>query len=97
MSEQENISLNVENNVQEQQDQVKQTPQEQPAQPAQPVQPAQLTLNVLLNVKNVVDLAIARGAFKPNELSRVGSIYDNFVSGLNTLQTQNELNKIEDN
>ena len=91
MSKNENVSLNVENNVQAP------APATAPATVTQQEEPAQLTLTVLLNVKNIVDLAIARGTFRGEELSKVGSIYDNFVNGLKTLQTQNELNKIEDN
>ena len=85
MSNEENVSLNV--NPSEQTEPVSQ-PQEEPSS---------LTLNILLNVKNIVDLAVARGAFRPEELSKVGGVYDKFTNGLKALQTQNELNKIEDN
>lgn len=85
MSNEENVSLNV--NPSEQTEPVSQ-PQEEPSS---------LTLTILLNVKNILDLAVARGAFRPEELSKVGGVYDKFTNGLKALQTQNELNKIEDN
>ena len=55
-----------------------------------------LTLGLLINVKNLVDLAIARGAYKPNELTAVGKVYDQYIAGLNKLQTQSQLNNVED-
>lgn len=55
-----------------------------------------LTLVLLINVKNLVDLAIARGAYRPNELTAVGKVYDQYVSGLDKLQTQSQLNNVED-
>ena len=54
-----------------------------------------LTLGLLINVKNLVDLAIARGAYKPNELTAVGKVYDQYIAGLNKLQTQSQLNNVE--
>lgn len=85
MSNQENVSLDV--NSSEQKEPVSKTHEELSA----------LTLTILLNVKNIFDLAVARGAFRPEELSKVGGVYDKFTNGLKVLQTQNELNKIEDN
>jgi len=55
-----------------------------------------LTLGLLINVKNLVDLAISRGAYKPNELTAVGKVYDQYIAGLNKLQTQSQLNNVED-
>ena len=55
-----------------------------------------LTLGLLINVKNLVDLAIARGAYKPNELTAVGKVYDQYTAGLNKLQAQSQLNNVED-
>ena len=55
-----------------------------------------LTLGLLINVKNLVDLGIARGAYKPNELTAVGKVYDQYIAGLNKLQTQSQLNNVED-
>ena len=52
---------------------------------AEQVAPVSLTLLCLSNVKNLVDVAISRGAYKPNEVSTVGKIYDEFVAGLKTV------------
>ena len=37
-----------------------------------------LNLQLLLNIRNILDVAVNRGAFRPNELSTVGSLYDKF-------------------
>ena len=55
-----------------------------------------LTLGLLINVKNLVDLAISRGAYKPNELTAVGKVYDQYIAGLNKLQVQSQLSNVED-
>ena len=47
--------------------------------------PVNLTVGCLSNVKNLIDVAISRGAYKPNEVSTVGKIYDEFVAGLKTV------------
>ena len=41
-----------------------------------------ITLQLLVNIKQLLDIAIKRGAYQPNELSSVGQIYDQFNSGL---------------
>ena len=51
--------------------------------------PVSLTLNCLSNVKNLVDVAISRGAYKPNEVSIVGKVYDEFVAALTHLVNAN--------
>jgi hypothetical protein len=51
----------------------------------EPTAPVNLTVGCLSNVKNLVDVAISRGAYKPNEVSTVGKIYDEFVAGLKTV------------
>ena len=38
--------------------------------------PASLTINDLSNIKQIIDVASARGAFKPNEFNVVGTTYD---------------------
>lgn len=52
--------------------------------------PATLNVNTLVQVKNLLDVAISRGAIKPNEMTAVGSIYDRYVAGLNTLLQQSQ-------
>ena len=51
--------------------------------------PVSLTLNCLSNVKNLVDVSISRGAYKPNEVSTVGKVYDEFVAALTHLVNAN--------
>ena len=45
----------------------------------------QITLVMLNNLKNLIDVAIKRGAYQPTELTKVGQIYDEFVSVFNYL------------
>jgi hypothetical protein len=52
--------------------------------------PATLNINTLVQVKNLLDVAIARGMVKPNEMSVVGGVYDRYVTGLNTLLQQSQ-------
>ena len=47
-----------------------------------------LSLNILINVRTLLETAIKRGAYKPNELSTVGKIYDIFNSSLNYIESQ---------
>jgi len=54
-------------------------------EPNVPPAPVNLTLGNLNNVKNLVDVAITRGAYKPNEVSTVGKVYDEFVAALTNL------------
>ena len=62
------------------------TPEPTPESVAQVApEPVNLTVGCLSNVKNLVDVAISRGAYKPNEVSTVGKIYDEFVAGLKTV------------
>ena len=52
--------------------------------------PALLNINTLVQVKNLLDVAIARGMVRPNEMSVVGGVYDRYVAGLNTLLQQSQ-------
>ena len=49
-----------------------------------------LNLQLLLNIRNILDVAVNRGAFRPNELSTVGSLYDKFSSCLDGLVEQSK-------
>lgn len=51
-------------------------------QASQQNQPNGLTLQSLVNVKQLIEIAIKRGAYNPSELSMVGSIYDNFSANV---------------
>jgi hypothetical protein len=50
--------------------------------------PVNLTVGGLANVRRLLELAVERGAFKANEMTSVGRVYDEFVGGLNTLASQ---------
>jgi hypothetical protein len=39
----------------------------------------------LLNLRNIIDVSTSRGAFKSNELSSVGKVYDELSTIINTL------------
>lgn len=49
-----------------------------------PSQP-ELSVNDLLQVRAVVELAVRRGSFQANELSAVGAIYDRLNNFLNAV------------
>jgi hypothetical protein len=38
--------------------------------------PAQLTITDMASVLNIIDVACARGAFRANEMSALGPVYD---------------------
>lgn len=59
------------------------TRQVENAQPKE--ETATLTLGLLKQVKNFMDVAIQRGIVKPEEMSAVGKMYDQYVAGLNNL------------
>ena len=50
--------------------------------------PVNLTLGVLSNAAKLIEIAISRGAYRPNEITAVGRVYDEFAAGLNTLASQ---------
>jgi hypothetical protein len=52
--------------------------QEQAQQPA-----ADLTVQDLLAIKQIIDVASQRGAFKPNEMAVVGTTYNKLEAFLN--------------
>lgn len=57
--------------------------------PAQP----ELTINDLSNARQVIDLAVRRGAFSASEASSVGSVFDKlnaFLNGLAAAQQAQE-------
>ena len=45
-------------------------------EPVQEVQPLNVNVNLLLNIKAILEIATSRGGFKANELTSVGKIYD---------------------
>jgi hypothetical protein len=57
----------------------KETPQVQEQVPGQEVPDeanAEITLNDLASLKAIIDVASQRGAFKPNEMVAVGTLYN---------------------
>jgi hypothetical protein len=47
--------------------------------------PPQITINDLISIKDIVDVACSRGAFKADEMSSVGQVYDKLTVFLNTV------------
>ena len=63
--------------------------QETTAAPEAPVAPS-VTVNYLVNIYNIIDLASKRGAFQANELSSVGAVANKvkeFVDHVQAAQT----------
>lgn len=50
----------------------------------------QLTLVDLASIKNIIEAASNRGAFKANELTQVGTVYDKLAAFLKAAQSQQE-------
>ena len=50
-----------------------------------------VTENVNLNVEESNDTT-----YRPNELTAVGKVYDQYTAGLNKLQAQSQLKNVED-
>ena len=64
--------------------------QEQAPAPAPERQPPgpELTVNDLGNIKQIIDVASSRGAFKPNEMMTVGQVYNKLETFLATVAQQ---------
>jgi len=50
----------------------------------------QLTLADLASIQNIIEAATTRGAFKANELSQVGAVYDKLSTFLKEVQERQE-------
>lgn len=62
-------------------------------------QSPELTVQDLTAMKSIIDVASSRGAFKPNEMTAVGTIYSKLEAFLNAVaeqQNQAETEKTED-
>jgi hypothetical protein len=55
---------------------------------AQTVVPESINLSDLANLLQIVDLATQRGAFRGNELSQVGTVFDKLNAFLSYIQEQ---------
>jgi hypothetical protein len=64
--------------------------QEAPTQEAQAQANAELTVNDLNALKQIIDVASQRGAFKPNEMAVVGTTYTKLETFLNAVQAQQQ-------
>ena len=53
----------------------------------------ELTVNDLSSIKQVIDVASQRGAFKPNEMVAVGTIYNKLETFLAAVAAQQEQSK----
>ena len=62
-------------------------PEQAPA-PEQQAQSAELTVSDLSNIKQIIDVASSRGAFKPNEMMTVGQVYNKLETFLATVAQQ---------
>jgi hypothetical protein len=60
----------------------------QPKDPAQ--EQAQLTINDLVAMKSIIDIASQRGTFKPNEMTVVGQTYTKLMAFLESVKQQGE-------
>ena len=49
-----------------------------------------LTVQDLTAMKSIIDVASTRGAFKPNEMTTVGTVYSKLEAFLNAVQAQQE-------
>ena len=69
---------------------VEATPEAVAQQPA-----AELTVQDLTAIKQIIDVASSRGAFKANEMAVVGTTYNKLESFLGAVQAQQEPKKEE--
>ena len=59
-----------------------------PPAPEAQAQNTELTVNDLNNIKQIIDVASSRGAFKPNEMMTVGQVYNKLETFLATVAQQ---------
>jgi hypothetical protein len=63
---------------------------EQNNAPAQEAQAPDLTIQDLSAMKSIIDVASDRGAFKPNEMTTVGTVYSKLEAFLNAVAEQQQ-------
>ena len=66
------------------------SPQAAPAAPQEDPNTVDLTLNDLAALKSIIDVASNRGAFKPNEMVAVGSVYTKLEKFLDIAAKQSQ-------
>lgn len=62
--------------------------QQAPAQPEN--NGMDLTVNDLNNIKQIIDVASSRGAFRPNEMMTIGQVYNKLETFLGTVAQQQQ-------
>lgn len=67
--------------------------EEQVAQQEPAAEAAELNINDLNAMKTIIDIASARGAFKPNEMTAVGQTYNKLTAFLEAVAKQAEAAK----
>tara|TARA_B100001057_G_scaffold337153_1_gene338001 strand:+ start:5307 stop:5555 length:249 start_codon:yes stop_codon:yes gene_type:complete len=67
---------------------VQETPAPATATPAPDAQNTELTVNDLNNIKQIIDVASSRGAFRPNEMMTIGQVYNKLETFLATVAQQ---------
>lgn len=66
-----------------------------PEAPTQEQGGAELTVQDLASLKQIIDVASQRGAFKPNEMTVVGTTYGKLESFLSEIQKQQSAQQAE--
>lgn len=61
---------------------------EQTADAQENDQNVELTVNDLNALKQIIDVASSRGAFKPNEMTTIGTVYNKLETFLNAVAAQ---------
>lgn len=51
------------------------------------ITPPQITISDLITIKDLINLACTRGAFRGDEMTSVGEVYDKLTGFLNTVIT----------
>ena len=64
--------------------------EEQKAETPEQDQNVELTVNDLNALKQIIDVASSRGAFKPNEMSTIGTVYTKLETFLNAVAAQQQ-------
>lgn len=64
--------------------------EEQKAETPEQDQNVELTVNDLNALKQIIDVASSRGAFKPNEMTTIGTVYTKLETFLNAVAAQQQ-------
>jgi hypothetical protein len=62
--------------------------EQQATAPQQEAAPAELTVQDLTAMRTIIDVASQRGAFKPNEMTTIGTVYDKLEKFLAAVAAQ---------